>query len=255
MLNIYHYNIFILLNNFFFIIFRIFSILHFSPFFGDKIFNKKIRFIFSFLLSIFIILNIPYIKINILSYIGLIILIEQIIIGIIIGFFLKLIFFFVIISGEILSFQVGLSFLNDFDSNLNFNASIFSKIFNIFLLLIFLFFNGHLWIIFFILKSFYLFPINHINFNNILISFIKIINSSFLSGIILIFPIMILLFLLNILTGILFQSSSNMFFLFNNFSLFFFISLLFLFFSNSIFFYSLNILLNYLINIFNNMFF
>ncbi|WP_343128244.1 flagellar biosynthetic protein FliR [Buchnera aphidicola (Takecallis taiwana)] len=244
------YNNIIVLNHLIFIFFRVLSIIYTAPIVGSSVVSRKLKFFLSCLLSILIFFIIPCAKIKLLSCHGLVTLIEQIIIGMSIGFSIKLIVFFIIVSGEIVSLQIGLYNIINTDDTVYLESTIITQIFNIFLLLLCLYYDGHLYIIIFIVKSFYLFPLYSTVFDmKFVLIFIKLLHASFLNGLIFVLPIIILFFLFYILIGVFFRLSTNISTVFVNLSLLYFIIIFFLFFSSSIFFYNLTFILKKIIHL------
>ncbi|CAL4042080.1 Flagellar biosynthetic protein FliR [Buchnera aphidicola (Takecallis arundicolens)] len=240
----------IVLNNLICIFIRVFSIIYMVPVIDNSVVSNKVKVFLSFLLSILVCLIRPFVKITLFSPHGLIILIEQIIIGVSIGLTIKLVFLFIILSGEIISLQIGLYNVIHVDYNLNFKSSVITTIFNIFLLLLFLFYDGHLYVIIFIFKSFDLFPLYNTNFDiSFILIFIKMLYASFLNGLIFILPIIILLFSIKIIISMMFRLSTQILTVFIDVSLLYFVTICFLFFSNSIFLYGLKFMLKKMINL------
>ncbi|NIH41214.1 MAG: flagellar biosynthetic protein FliR [Buchnera aphidicola (Periphyllus aceris)] len=192
-------NFFIVLNNIFYFSIRIFFLFYTAPIFNSMYFSIKIKILLSVMISLGIFKSFPILNFSIFSLTGEYILLKQILIGILIGYSINLIFFITNISGEIFSFQTSLSISNFFDESVMLRSSIISHLLNIFLILVFLSFDGHLWVLSTIIQSFYFFPMDF-HFLNIKIFFsmIKFFNLIFISGIHLILPIVIILFCINI---------------------------------------------------------
>ncbi|CAL4318486.1 flagellar biosynthetic protein FliR [Buchnera aphidicola] len=253
MLSILHSGGLIFINNFIFISIRILSMILFVPIFGHSFVHKKIKCILSIMISIFIIPYVPHVHSNLLFFESILIIMQQIVFGVIFGSLVHLLFFFVIVSGEIIGLQVGLSFINNFDVTAYMDISLISKFLYTYLILMFLFFDGHIWIINFFVESFYVFPINSTIFNfNIFTFFIKNITSVFLNGIMLSLPLIIILLILNILIGVLNCFFKQMSIFSFGFSLFVLSMLLFFFTSHAVFILSIRYLLKDLLQ---NLFF
>ncbi|WP_343187818.1 flagellar biosynthetic protein FliR [Buchnera aphidicola (Periphyllus koelreuteriae)] len=178
---------------------RIFFFFYIVSIFNSNYFNMQTKIFLSFIISLIILPFIPLFQFNIFSLDGVLILLEQILIGILIGFSINLIFSISNVSGEIFSFQTGLSFSNFFNENVFLKSSIMSCFLNSLIIILFLSLDGHLWMISTIIKSFYIFPISFKFFDiNILISIVKLFSLIFVNGIYIIFPIIIILFFLNL---------------------------------------------------------
>ncbi|XBC44443.1 MAG: flagellar biosynthetic protein FliR [Buchnera aphidicola (Schlechtendalia peitan)] len=196
--------------NFLFISIRIISFIVVAPLLGDKSISKKIKLLFSFVISWFFMFFLPIIQINLFSIDGFLILIEQILIGICLGFSMQLVFSVIKLTGEIISFQMGLSFSSLLDWNTRSNTSVLSRFFYIFLLLFFLESNGHIWEISVILDTFYKIPIKKIELDsNVFLNIVTYSKFIFVSSFMIMFPIIIVQLFLNISMGILNRISSQ----------------------------------------------
>ncbi|XBC42364.1 MAG: flagellar biosynthetic protein FliR [Buchnera aphidicola (Meitanaphis elongallis)] len=196
--------------NFLFVVARILSFFMIAPLLEDKSIPKEIKLFTSFIISWFFIWLMPKIDINLFSINGFLILIEQVLIGILLGFIMKLVFSTIKISGEIISFQMGLSFSSVLDVNTHSNTSILSRFLYIFLLLFFLESNGHLLIVSMLFDTFRKIPIQAIELNSSM--FLNVIVFSkyiFIDSFMLMLPIIIVQLILNVSIGILNRIASQ----------------------------------------------
>ncbi|WP_343155191.1 flagellar biosynthetic protein FliR [Buchnera aphidicola (Kurisakia onigurumii)] len=185
-------------------IIRIISFFLIVPIFGDNILSKKIKIILSILIGISISPILPEFNNEVSFYEFFFLSIQQIIIGLFFGFIIRIIFSIPILSGEIISSQIGLSFANFFDLKTNINISIISRILNLFNMYIFLLLNGDLWLVYIICYSFNKFPIGtFLNKNDIYLNMILFFNIIFLKSLLLIFPIVIIMLSINFILAIL----------------------------------------------------
>lgn len=196
--------------SFLFLVFRILSFVTTAPLLGDQSVPKKIKLFISLVISWCFMLLLPPVKIDFFSIDEFLVLIEQIVIGISLGFSMQLTFSAVKIAGEIISFQMGLSFASLLDWNTRSSVSILSRFLYMFLLLLFLEFNGHIWMISVLFNTFQQVPIQKIGldlhaFFNI-VTFAKFI---FLDGFMLMLPIIIIQLMLNISIGVLNRITSQ----------------------------------------------
>ncbi|WP_343188270.1 flagellar biosynthetic protein FliR [Buchnera aphidicola (Ceratoglyphina bambusae)] len=195
------YKIIEVFNETVFVLARVLSLIVCIPIFGEKFLNKKIKILFSIFIS-FLYSSFFYQDnyISIFSSIGFLIFLEQIIIGIFLGFLIQLIFSIPIIIGEIISLQIGLSLSTVFDITQKWNSSVFSYFIKIFILMIFFSNNGHFWIIYIIFNSFKYIPIKSFYFSkDIFFSTLSFFSKVFYSGVILVIPIIIIILILNIM--------------------------------------------------------
>ena len=194
--------------NLFFPAVRIISLFSAAPLLNSRLIDKKIKIVMAFCISWAFSSFLPKTDIVLLSFDGILVCLEQIFIGMLLGFTMQVMFSSIFLSGEIISTQMGLSFSSLFDTNIRSNMSILSRFFYAFSLLLFLEFNGHIWMMSALFDTFITIPIEKINFSSVIffkiISFCKYI---FLDSIILLFPIIFIQLLLNLSMGILSRMS------------------------------------------------
>lgn len=181
------------------IMMRVFTFFSFSSIFNNKNITAPIKILIIYCVSLFLFLFIPY-ENSITSNLDLLLLlIYQILIGMIVGLSLQCIFACVNLTGELISSQMGLSFSVFFDSNNHNQSLVISRFLNIFLFLFFYVWNGHIWIIKILIKSFEFFPLMHPYINRkIFFSLLCFSNIVFFNGLLLSLPV--LFFLLTIQT-------------------------------------------------------
>ncbi len=86
--------------------------------------------------------------------------IQQVGIGLAIGFAVRLVFASVELAGEVVGFQMGLNFASFFDPAMNTQSSAVARFFGQMVSLLFVVMNGHLMVLMAINRSFTAFPIN-----------------------------------------------------------------------------------------------
>ncbi len=133
-----------------------------SPVLGNKQVPARVKIGLSALLAIIIaptIGEMPPVAIG--SPQGLLIMIQQIIIGIAMGFTMRLIFTAVEMAGEFAGLQMGLGFASFYDPINATHSAIIAQWLGIIATLTFLAFNGHLYLISALATSFQTFPIGN----------------------------------------------------------------------------------------------
>lgn len=224
---------------------RVLAFICSSPILGESSVDRKIKIIISLLIVLNLFPFIPELDEINLSKITAFNILEQILIGIALGFSFRIMFSIASIIGELISLQIGLSFSVFFDSNSRSNISVMSRFFNILILLLFLELDCHLLMIYILSKSFEWIPISQGVLNkNISFSLLSFLSLIFFKGFLLVFPFIILLLILNIMVAVLNKISPQLSIFSVMFSLTLFISLLFCCY-----------LLPVSINFFNNLFF
>lgn len=86
--------------------------------------------------------------------------IQQVGIGLAIGFTVRLVFAAVELAGEVVGFQMGLNFASFFDPSLNTQSSAVAKFFGQMAAFLFVVMNGHLMVLMAVIKSFEAFPVD-----------------------------------------------------------------------------------------------
>ena len=139
---------------------RIASLFLAAPFFNSQLLPLRVKLVLASLLTL---LTLPLIKhleaVSIFSFDGLIILLEQILIGISIGVIFLCLFQIIITTGQIIALQSGLGFATLVDPQNYETLPIISEFYLITTLLLFLSINGHTHLLAVIINSFQLLPI------------------------------------------------------------------------------------------------
>ena len=143
-----------------FLLTRCSGIFIFTPFLGNVSAPMPVRIILSFSLSYLLTLATPLMNLPATMSLPLLLigLAEELIIGMVIGFAAQIIFAGLQYSGQLIGFQIGLSFVNAIDPSTS-NRSTTLAIYQNFLgTMLFLGFNGHHWFIDAIARSIVLLP-------------------------------------------------------------------------------------------------
>lgn len=148
-----------LLSHYALIAVRILALFTTAPIFSENGVPKRVRAGLAVLVAVLIGGNIPTIDIGIYSWQGVWVIAKQIIIGSAIGLSMQLLFATVRMAGEIIGMQMGLSFATFFDPSAG-NSPIIARFLNLLVTLLFLVFNGHLWLIALLAESFQQLPVN-----------------------------------------------------------------------------------------------
>jgi len=190
--------------NFIFPFSRIIALIFTAPILGDKLVNYKIKILLSLMITVLLTPLLPSLNITVIEIHSLLIILQQIVIGIALGLTMQFIFSVTYISGEMLGLQMGLSFSNFFDINNHNNLSIISHFFNIFIYLFFLSINGHFFFLDALINTFYTIPIDKVIFHpNMLLEIVILYNVVFVNGVMLVFPIIFMILILNIILSLL----------------------------------------------------
>lgn len=87
-------------------------------------------------------------------------IVQQVGIGLTIGFTVRLVFAAVELAGEVVGFQMGLNFASFFDPTLNTQSSAVSRFFGQMTAFLFILMNGHLMVLMAVIRSFEVFPVD-----------------------------------------------------------------------------------------------
>ncbi len=128
------------------------------------------------------------------SFFALWLAVQQILIGIALGFTMQFAFAAVRTAGEIIGLQMGLSFATFVDPASHLNMPVLARIMDMLALLLFLTFNGHLWLISLLVDTFHTLPIGGEPLNsNAFLALTKAGSLIFLNGLMLALPLITLL--------------------------------------------------------------
>lgn len=139
---------------------RILTLFTSAPIFSEKSLNKKTKVALALSISWLICQNLPDARIAIFSLAGVGVAVQQIIIGVMMGLTVQLLFVAVRTAGEIMGMQMGLSFAMFFDPSGGQNTPVISRILNLLATLLFLTFDGHLWMMSILHDSFEVLPVS-----------------------------------------------------------------------------------------------
>lgn len=116
-----------------------------DPFFSSNAIPVRLRIAFTIMLALLISPSLSALPIvPIVSPEGLLIIIKELVIGISMGFVVRLIFTGMEMAGHLAGLQMGLGFASFYDPQHSTNVPIISQTLSLFMLLVFLAMNGHL---------------------------------------------------------------------------------------------------------------
>ncbi|SHG92968.1 flagellar biosynthetic protein FliR [Tepidibacter thalassicus] len=205
--------ILIYLNLYMLILSRCIGLFVASPVFGRKNLPNIFKLGFSMILAYIIL---PYVSTPNLKYMPflqiLFLSIKELIIGLIIGFIAFVIFSIFFLAGSFIDRDMGFSMANVLDPQYGSQVSISGNYIYILSTLIFLILNGHHYLIKGMINSFYILPINSlIKINdNFLIFIIKLLDYIFIYALKIAIPVIISIFLTNLILGILARTMPQM---------------------------------------------
>lgn len=189
---------------YFFPFVRILALIAASPVFNEKQFPNRVKIGLAALTTFIITPHIPLNDTPLLEPLSFWLLIQQILIGVMMGLMLQLAFVSIRIAGELIGLQMGLSFAVFFDPSGGPNMPVLARFLNILAILLFLTFQGHLWLFSMLVDSFSILPIstNQLNADGLII-LVKAGTNMFVHGLLFALPLIAVLLLMNITMGIL----------------------------------------------------
>ncbi|PXY88514.1 flagellar biosynthetic protein FliR [Gilliamella apis] len=183
---------------------RILALIMVAPIVGEKEVPNRLKIGLAML--IVILLPLPKLDDNLTLYslLGIWVIAQQIMIGIIIGFTVQLTFLTVRFAGELIGMQMGLGMATFYDPIGGPSTSVLSRLINIIALLIFLSLDGHLWLLYGLANSFEIIPISVSPLKaNGHLALIETTGLLFSNGVMLALPLMTLLLIINLSLGLL----------------------------------------------------
>ncbi|AOY01719.1 flagellar biosynthetic protein FliR [Jeongeupia sp. USM3] len=140
---------------------RFFGLLIADPIFSNKVVPVRLRIGLAIALSILVAPMLsPPAGVNAVSPAGILIAVNQLVIGVMLGFAVRLMFNAVDMAGQLIGLQMGLGFASFYDPHSAANVPIVAQFINMMLLLVFLALNGHLIVLRILVESFTLLPID-----------------------------------------------------------------------------------------------
>ncbi|MFT7365536.1 MAG: flagellar biosynthetic protein FliR [Marinobacter psychrophilus] len=126
-------------------LFRIASFLMVIPIFGTQLVPARVRLGLALLMTIIVVPMIPPVpQIDALSADAVVITLQQILIGVGLGFALTALWQLFVIAGQMIAMQMGLGFASMVDPANGVNVAVLAQIYTITITLLFLAMNGHL---------------------------------------------------------------------------------------------------------------
>ncbi|MCP4994526.1 MAG: flagellar biosynthetic protein FliR [Gammaproteobacteria bacterium] len=141
-------------------LFRIGAMVATAPIFSARQTPKMVRIGFALVLTWLIVPIIPQPPVvDVLSPTGFLMVLQQLALGIVMGFLLKLVFGAVVFAGQLIAYSMGLGFASMVDPLNGVQVPVISQFYLIITTLLFLVFNGHLLLIELLVESFHTFPV------------------------------------------------------------------------------------------------
>lgn len=149
-----------LLTAFFYPFFRILALASSAPVFAHSSVPNMVRIALAILLTAIVAPTLPAMAaVSPFSAEGILLIFEQVLIGLAIGFAMQIAFATVTLAGDLIGLQMGLSFAAFIDPQNSEQSPLVGSFLSIILMLVFLAINGHLLLIAGVVDSFHVFPL------------------------------------------------------------------------------------------------
>ena len=141
-------------------LFRVTAVLMSMPVFGTPLVPTRVRLYFALAITVVIAPGLPPMPpVNALDLSALVLVAEQILIGVLMGFSLQLFFQAFVVAGQIISIQMGMAFASMVDPTNGVNSAVIGQFLTMLVTLLFLAMNGHLVVFEVLTESFTTLPV------------------------------------------------------------------------------------------------
>ncbi|AAL20893.1 flagellar type III secretion system protein FliR [Salmonella enterica subsp. enterica serovar Infantis] len=183
---------------------RVLALISTAPILSERAIPKRVKLGLGIMITLVIAPSLPANDTPLFSIAALWLAMQQILIGIALGFTMQFAFAAVRTAGEFIGLQMGLSFATFVDPGSHLNMPVLARIMDMLAMLLFLTFNGHLWLISLLVDTFHTLPIgsNPVN-SNAFMALARAGGLIFLNGLMLALPVITLLLTLNLALGLL----------------------------------------------------
>ena len=183
---------------------RVLALISTAPILSERTVPKRVKLGLGVVITFIIAPNLPANEVTIFSMDGLWLALQQLLIGVALGFTMQFAFAVIRTAGELIGLQMGLSFATFFDPSSNLNMPVLARFMDLLALLLFLTFNGHLWLISMLVDTFHTLPIGGEPVNsNAFLALARAGGMIFLNGLMLALPVITMLLTLNLSLGLL----------------------------------------------------
>lgn len=184
---------------------RVFGMLASAPIFSNRAQPARIRLVFGLVITLALVPVLPPMPaVAPGSWIGLAVLAQQMLIGLLLGFTLRVAFAAIDVTGELIGMQMGLSFAVLYDPQHGGQTPVLAEFLGLFVMLVFLAMNGHLLVLATLAESFKLLPVSATPFAAAgFASLLAWAGTLFATGLLLALPLIAALLIANLGMGVL----------------------------------------------------
>ena len=192
-------------------LFRIGGVVMASPVFGARTIPVRIRTTLAVLVALMIAPTLPPMPlVDVFNPMSILIIIQQILIGVLIGFTLQLVMSAVITGGQAVALQMGLGFSLMVDPQHGAQVPVLSQFYILMILLVYLALNGHLVLIEVMRDSFTILPIGQSLMPDSLMQLVRFGSQIFAGGVAIALPAIASLLIINIAFGVMTRAAPQL---------------------------------------------
>lgn len=193
-------------------IFRVAAFVTAAPIFSTGMIPVRIRLIIAVTISIAIFPGLtPSTNIDPVSLSMVLMILQQVLIGLSLGFVMQFIFAAVVNGGQLIGMQMGLGFAQMMDPQTGVNVPVVSQFYNIIAVLLFLSINGHLVLVQILGESFNLIPVTGEGMSMSAIESLVFFSTWMFSGaLIMVLPAVVALLMINMVMGVITRATPQM---------------------------------------------
>lgn len=193
-------------------LFRITAFFMVAPIIGTRMVPQRVRMGLSLLVTMIVVPLLPATDFHLsLSLGALLIVVQQVLIGVLFGFLLQVFFHVFVIVGQMIAMQMGLGFASMVDPSNGVSVAVVSQLFVILTTLLFLAMNGHLLMIEVMIDSFSQVPIGaDFNFDNSLWQVANYASWMFANALLLALPAVTALLIVNLAFGVMTRAAPQL---------------------------------------------
>lgn len=183
---------------------RILALISTAPVLSEKSVPKRVKLGLGVFIAVIVAPSLPATEVTLFSGNALWLALQQILIGTLLGFTMQLAFAAVRTAGELIGLQMGLSFATFVDPGSHISMPVLARIMDLLALLLFLAFDGHLWLISALVDTFHTLPVggNPLD-GSAFMALTRAGGLIFLNGLMLALPVITLLLSINLALGML----------------------------------------------------
>lgn len=194
-------------------LFRVMGFLMVAPVIGSQLVPTRIRLIIAVAISVLIAPVLPDMpQVQGLSIQAMLLVGQQLLIGLSLGFFLQMVFQTLVLAGQMIAMQMGLGFASMVDPTNGVNVAVVSSFYLMFVTMLFIAMDGHLTMLEVLVESFHSLPIS-LEFSFATTSLLAIISSIswiFSSAMIIALPALTALLITNVAFGIMTRAAPQL---------------------------------------------